>query len=69
MGAAFFGFRPAQTIPCLFDRLGILLDFPQPGLNAAQLFKHGLELRDNAIDFAHSLLLLKYILFSATEET
>ena len=54
MGAALFGFRPAQAIPCLFHRLGLLLDFPQPALNAAQLFKHGLELRDNAIDFAHS---------------
>ena len=53
MGAALFGFRPAQAIPCPFHRLGLLLDFLKPALNAAQLFKHGLKLRDNAIDFAH----------------
>ena len=54
MGDALFRFRPAQAVPCLFHRLGLFLDFLKPALNAAQLFKHGLELRDNALDFAHS---------------
>ena len=53
MGAALFGFRPAQAVPCLFHRLGLLLDFLEPALNAAQLFKHGLKLRENPVDFAH----------------
>ena len=44
MGAALFGFRPAQAVPCLFYRLGLFLNFLKPALNAAQLFQHELEL-------------------------
>ena len=70
MGIVLFGSRFSQTIPCLFHRLGIVLQFPEAVLNAAQLLKHGLDIGNNTIKFAHSTTssycsVYKYIPFLA----
>jgi len=54
MGVALFGSRFSQTIPCFFHRLGIVLQFPEAVLDAARFLKHGLDIGDNTIKFAHS---------------
>ena len=54
MAVVFFQYRFSQTIPCPFHGLGIVLQFPEAVLNAAQLFKHELDIGDNTIKFAHS---------------
>ena len=73
MGAALFGFRPAQAIPCPFHRLGLLLDFPQPALNTAQLFRaqnSSSAITPSILLIAPPLLLLllEYILFLEAQE-
>ena len=62
MGIVLFGSRFSQSIPCLFHRLGIVLQFPEAVLNAAQLLKHGLDIGDNAIKFTHSTTSLFVVL-------
>lgn len=71
MAVALFGSRFSQTIPRLFHRLGIVLQFPEAVLNAAQLLKHGLDIGNNTINFAHSttslFVVIRNISFSSLE--
>ncbi len=68
----FRGLGPAKFISCLFYRLCICLQFPEPVLNFAQLFHCSVKLCNYTIDFAHRatsiLYQVKYILLSGAGE-